>query len=72
MGDAPAWFEITRRNALSVQTTIVWIFRDPGAVTRFAHLGIPKDFAGPLGTATTEFRGERLAAGGFNGDIGRN
>lgn len=49
MGDTPDWFEITRRNARSVQTTIGWIFWDPGAVARYADLGIPKDFAGPLG-----------------------
>ena len=49
MGDTPDWFDITRRTARSVQTTIGWIFWDPGAVARYAELGIPKDFAGPLG-----------------------
>jgi hypothetical protein len=39
------WFEITRRNARSVQTTIGWIFWDPGAVARYEALGLP----GPLG-----------------------
>jgi hypothetical protein len=39
------WIEITRRNARSVQTTIGWIFWDPGAVSRFEQLGLP----GPLG-----------------------
>ena len=39
------WVEITRRNARSVQTTIGWIFWDPGAVARFEALGLP----GPLG-----------------------
>jgi len=39
------WFELTRRNARSVQTTIGWIFWDPGAVTRYEALGLP----GPLG-----------------------
>jgi len=39
------WFGITRRNARSVQTTIGWIFWDPGAVERYAALGLP----GPLG-----------------------
>jgi hypothetical protein len=43
------WFEITRRNARSVQTTIGWIFWDPGAVARYEALGLPADFAGPLG-----------------------
>jgi hypothetical protein len=39
------WVDITRRNARSVQTTIGWIFWDPGAVRRFEALGLP----GPLG-----------------------
>jgi hypothetical protein len=39
------WVEITRRNARSVQTTIGWIFWDPGAVERYGRLGLP----GPLG-----------------------
>ncbi|MGZ4703607.1 MAG: SCO6745 family protein [Acidimicrobiales bacterium] len=43
------WFEITRRNARSVQTTVGWIFWDPGAVARYAAAGLPADFAGPLG-----------------------
>lgn len=43
------WFEITRRNARSVQTTIGWIFWDPGAVRRYAEIGLPEAFAGPLG-----------------------
>jgi len=36
---------ITRRISRSVQTTIGWIFWDPGAVARFEALGLP----GPLG-----------------------
>jgi hypothetical protein len=43
------WLEITRRNARSVQTTIGWIFWDPGAVRRYAELGLPDSLAGPLG-----------------------
>jgi hypothetical protein len=39
------WVEITRRNARSVQTTIGWIFWDPGAVGRYEKMGLP----GPLG-----------------------
>ena len=35
----------TTRNARSVQTTIGWIFWDPGAVARYEALGLP----GPLG-----------------------
>lgn len=41
----PDWVAITRRNARSIQTTIGWIFWDPGAVARFEALGLP----GPLG-----------------------
>jgi hypothetical protein len=43
------WLEITRRNARSVQTTIGWIFWDPGAVRRYTELGLPESLAGPLG-----------------------
>ncbi|MFN8051943.1 MAG: hypothetical protein U0Q22_10925 [Acidimicrobiales bacterium] len=39
------WTAICRRNSRSVQTTIGWIFWDPGAVARFEALGLP----GPLG-----------------------
>lgn len=39
------WFELSRRIARSVQTTVGWIFWDPGAVARFEALGLP----GPLG-----------------------
>lgn len=41
----PDWLAITQRNARSIQTTIGWIFWDPGAVARFEALGLP----GPLG-----------------------
>ena len=37
----PDWFSITHRNARSVQTTIGWIFWDPGAVARYEALGVP-------------------------------
>jgi len=43
------WDAITRRNARSVQTTIGWIFWDPGAVDRYAAAGLPHELAGPLG-----------------------
>ena len=43
------WDAITRRNARSVQTTIGWIFWDPGAVERYAAAGLPRELAGPLG-----------------------
>ena len=43
------WFEITRRNARSVQTTIGWIFWDPGAIRRYETAGLPPGLAGPLG-----------------------
>ena len=39
------WTEISRRNARSVQTTIGWIYWDPGALARLGDLGLP----GPLG-----------------------
>ncbi len=42
---APDWVAISKRNARSVQTTVGWIFWDPGAVARFEELGLP----GPLG-----------------------
>ncbi len=45
MTGTPDWFGITRRNARSVQTTVGWIFWDPGAVARYEALGVP----GPLG-----------------------
>jgi hypothetical protein len=45
----PDWTAITRRNARSVQTTIGWIFWDPGAVRRYTDLGLPEGVAGPLG-----------------------
>jgi len=43
------WEEITRRNARSVQTTVGWIFWDPGAAERYAAEGLPRNLAGPLG-----------------------
>ena len=52
------WFAATRRNARSVQTTIGWIFWDPGAVARFEALGLP----GPLGYIAS--RAAPLAASG--------
>jgi hypothetical protein len=51
------WFEICRRNARSVQTTIGWIFWDPGAVSRLEDLQLPHPLgyiaarAAPLGPA---------------------
>ena len=43
------WVAITRRNARSVQTTIGWIFWDPGATRRYVDLSLPEQFAEPLG-----------------------
>ena len=40
---------LTRRISRSVQTTVGWIFWDPGAVTRYEGLGIPQPFSGPGG-----------------------
>lgn len=45
VGPDTDWAAISRRNARSVQTTIGWIFWDPGAVARYEALGLP----GPLG-----------------------
>lgn len=56
------WQSITRRNARSVQTTIGWIFWDPGAVRRYEGLGLPEQFAGPLGYMAA--RSAPLAAAG--------
>lgn len=52
------WIETTKRNARSVQTTIGWIYWDPGAVARYEVLG----FAGPLGYLAS--RAAPLAAAG--------
>src|SRR6478609_1471397 len=38
------WIEIARRNARSVQTTIGWIFWDPGAVANLDALGVGDPF----------------------------
>jgi hypothetical protein len=43
--DEVDWVATSRRIARSVQTTIGWIFWDPGAVARYEALGLP----GPLG-----------------------
>ena len=45
----PDWVSITRRNARSVQTTVGWIFWDPGAIARYTEAGLPGAVAGPLG-----------------------
>ncbi|MFL4946036.1 SCO6745 family protein [Streptomyces sp. MMS24-I31] len=52
------WRETSRRNARSVQTTVGWIFWDPGAVSRFEARGLP----GPLGYIAS--RGAPLAPAG--------
>jgi hypothetical protein len=43
------WTAVARRNARSVQTTIGWIFWDPGAIERYTAAGLPAQVAGPLG-----------------------
>lgn len=45
MIDDGDWTALSQRIARSVQTTVGWIFWDPGAVARFEALGLP----GPLG-----------------------
>src|SRR6476660_5218052 len=52
------WEAIARRNARSVQTTIGWIFWDPGAVRRYEALGIPA----PIGYLAS--RGAPMAPAG--------
>jgi hypothetical protein len=47
--DPTDWIAISHRNARSVQTTIGWIFWDPGAVARYRSLGLPEAVASPLG-----------------------
>ena len=56
------WPAVARRNARSVQTTIGWIFWDPGAVGRYEALGLPGPLAGPLGYLAA--RGTPLAGAG--------
>jgi hypothetical protein len=58
------WFEATKRNARSVQTLIGWIFWDPGALDRFAALGV----AGPFGYIAS--RAAPLAPAGPDAVIG--
>jgi hypothetical protein len=43
------WQAMTVRNARSVQTTVGWIFWDPGAIARYEAAGLPEGLAGPLG-----------------------
>jgi hypothetical protein len=43
------WTAVAHRNARSVQTTVGWIFWDPGAVARYEAVGLPEGLAGPLG-----------------------
>ncbi len=43
------WPAVSNRNARSVQTTVGWIFWDPGAVARYQAAGLPEGLAGPLG-----------------------
>ena len=40
---------LSARVSRSVQTTVGWIFWDPGAVERYQALGLPEQFASPLG-----------------------
>ena len=54
------WIDITRRNARSVQTTVGWIYWDPGAVSRLETVGLPGGLGyiagrcAPLGPAGPE------------------
>ena len=60
--DMTDWTAIARRNSRSVQTTIGWIFWDPGAIDRYAAAGLPDGLAGPLGYIAA--RAAPLAAAG--------
>lgn len=40
--EAADWTAISRTNARSVQTTVGWIFWDPGAWSRYEKLGVPE------------------------------
>lgn len=53
---SPDWTEISKRNARSIQTTIGWIFWDPGAIERYVALGLPAQ-AGYLASRCTPFAG---------------
>ena len=55
------WQAITKRNARSVQTTIGWIFWDPGAVRRYTDLG-PARAAWPVRSATWRHGAHRWRA----------
>lgn len=48
-GDRADLVALTRRIARSVQTTVGWIFWDPGAIRRYVALGLPEPVAGGLG-----------------------
>jgi hypothetical protein len=58
--EVPDWVAVTRRNARSVQTTIGWVYFDPGAEKRLETLGLPGKLgyiagrAAPLGPAGPE------------------
>ena len=43
------WTAVAERNSRSVQTTVGWIFWDPGAIARYEQAGLPEGIAGPLG-----------------------
>ncbi len=47
--DSTASLALSARVSRSVQTTVGWIFWDPGAVERYQALGLPEQFASPLG-----------------------
>ena len=60
---------MANRNARSVQTTVGWIFWDPGAVARYQAAGLPEGFAGPLGYIAVPMRppGAGRSRGGHGG-----
>ena len=59
---------LSARVSRSVQTTVGWIFWDPGAVARYESLGLPEQFASPLGYIAA--RAAPIAAAGPDAVIG--
>ena len=45
------WTAVAKRNSRSVQTTVGWIFWDPGAIARYEALGLPEDSPGRSATS---------------------
>lgn len=57
----PDWTAITARNARSVQTTVGWIFWDPGAIARYEALSLPDYLVSALGYGAAGYMAARAA-----------